>query len=261
MEDMLCAMLGGQASEEIVFQEITTGASDDLEKATDLARHMVTRYGMSRKLGPRTFGKKEELVFLGRDISETRNYSDATAHAIDEEVSEIISKAHRTGHDTITKHRSKLDEIAQLLIREETLDEDAFNAMFDGLPERKERALGPPRIWPPARPWPNSRGLTPWPNSRGPQPWPEGSDRARLRDVVAAPGGPVAGRSSDFLHGESGPEPPPGHRWQPAANPRCYALHLWSPRRAHRSGRVPAFVPPSSASAPALNHHQNGRPT
>ena len=145
MEDMLCAMLGGQAAEEIAFQEITTGASDDLEKATDLARHMVTRYGMSRKLGPRTFGKKEELVFLGRDISETRNYSDATAHAIDEEVSEIISKAHRTAKEILTKHRPKLDQIAELLIREETLDEDAFHSMFDdmGMPRPKTESLPP----------------------------------------------------------------------------------------------------------------------
>jgi cell division protease FtsH len=142
MEDTLSSMLGGQAAEEIVFQEITTGASDDLEKATDLARHMVTRYGMSRKLGPRTFGKKEELVFLGRDISETRNYSDATAHAIDEEVSEIISKAHRTAKEILTKHRGKLDQIAERLIREETLDEDTFHSMFDDLakPKDDERA-------------------------------------------------------------------------------------------------------------------------
>ncbi|HVG98706.1 MAG TPA: ATP-dependent zinc metalloprotease FtsH [Chloroflexota bacterium] len=133
MEDTLCSMLGGQAAEEIAFQEITTGASDDLEKATDLARHMVTRYGMSRKLGPRTFGKKEELVFLGRDISETRNYSDATAHAIDEEVSEIISKAHRTAKEILTKHRAKLDQIAERLIREETLDDVTFNSMFDDI--------------------------------------------------------------------------------------------------------------------------------
>jgi cell division protease FtsH len=145
MEDMLCAMLGGQAAEEIAFQEITTGASDDLEKATDLARHMVTRYGMSRKLGPRTFGKKEELVFLGRDISETRNYSDATAHAIDEEVSEIISKAHRTAKEILTKHRPKLDQIAERLIREETLDEETFHSMFDdmGMPRPKGETLPP----------------------------------------------------------------------------------------------------------------------
>jgi cell division protease FtsH len=92
---------------------------------------MVTQYGMSRKLGARTYGKKEELVFLGRDISETRNYSDATAHAIDEEVTDIIARAHRTAKEILTKHRAKMDEIAQLLIREETIDQETFDAMFD----------------------------------------------------------------------------------------------------------------------------------
>ena len=134
MEDMLSAMLGGHAAEEIVFSELTTGASDDLDKATDMARRMVTRYGMSRRLGPRTYGKREELVFLGRDISETRNYSDATALAIDEEISEIIARAHRTARELIMKHRSKVDEIAKRLIHDETLDSEAFNAMFDGVP-------------------------------------------------------------------------------------------------------------------------------
>jgi len=132
-EDTLCSMLGGQSAEEIVFQEITTGASNDLEQATDLARRMVTQYGMSRKLGARTYGKKEELVFLGRDISETRNYSDATAHAIDEEVSEILARAHRTAKEILTKHRTKMDEIAQRLIRDETIDQETFNALFDDI--------------------------------------------------------------------------------------------------------------------------------
>jgi cell division protease FtsH len=131
MEDMMSAMLGGQSAEEIVFNEITTGASNDLERATDMARRMVTQYGMSRKLGPRTFGKKEELVFLGRDISETRNYSDATAHAIDEEVSEIISRAHRTAKDLLTRNRGLLDTVAKRLIREETLDQETFDALVD----------------------------------------------------------------------------------------------------------------------------------
>jgi cell division protease FtsH len=131
MEDMLATALGGHAAEEIVFQEVTTGASNDLEHATEIARRMVTQYGMSRKLGPRTFGKKEELIFLGRDISETRNYSDATAHAIDEEVSDIIARGHRRAKEILTKHRPRMDTIAQRLIREETLDEETFNSMFD----------------------------------------------------------------------------------------------------------------------------------
>ena len=102
----------------------------------------MTQYGMSRKLGPRTYGKKEELVFLGRDISETRNYSDATAKMIDEEVSEIIAKAHRTAREILTKHRPKMDEIAKRLMREETLDEETFNSMFDEpLPPPSAEAL------------------------------------------------------------------------------------------------------------------------
>src|SRR5688500_806545 len=131
MEDTLASMLGGQAAEELIFTELTTGASNDLERATAMARSMVTRYGMSRKLGSRTFGKKEELVFLGRDISETRNYSDETAHAIDLEVSAILAEAHRRAKEILTKHRTKLDEIAERLIKEETLDDEAFNEMFD----------------------------------------------------------------------------------------------------------------------------------
>ena len=131
MEDTLASMLGGQAAEEVVFNELTTGASDDLERATEMARSMVTRYGMSRKLGSRTFGKKEELVFLGRDISETRNYSDETAHAIDNEVSTILAQAHQRAKAILTKHRDKLEEIAERLIKEETIDEDTFSSMFD----------------------------------------------------------------------------------------------------------------------------------
>ncbi|HEU5316972.1 MAG TPA: ATP-dependent zinc metalloprotease FtsH [Chloroflexota bacterium] len=131
MEDTLASMLGGQAAEEIIFNELTTGASNDLEKATEMARSMVTRYGMSRKLGSRTYGKKEELIFLGRDIQETRNYSDETAHAIDMEVSAILADAHRRAKEILTKHRVKLEEIAERLIKEETLDEDTFNSMFD----------------------------------------------------------------------------------------------------------------------------------
>ncbi len=131
MEDTLASMLGGQAAEEIIFSELTTGASNDLEKATEMARSMVTRYGMSRKLGSRTYGKKEELIFLGRDIQETRNYSDETAHAIDLEVSAILADAHRRAKELLTKHRTKLEEIAEKLIKEETLDEETFNSMFD----------------------------------------------------------------------------------------------------------------------------------
>ena len=131
-EARLAFSLGGRTAEEIVFGEVTTGAIDDLERATELARRMVTQWGMSSKLGPRTFGKKEELVFLGRDISETRNYSEATALLIDQEISNLIAVAHDRARVIIAEHRDKLGEIAERLLEVETLDSEAFHAMFDG---------------------------------------------------------------------------------------------------------------------------------
>jgi cell division protease FtsH len=131
-EARLAFSLGGRTAEEIVFGEVTTGAIDDLERATELARRMVTQWGMSSKLGPRTFGKKEELVFLGRDISETRNYSEATALLIDQEISNLIAVAHDRARVIIAEHRDKIDEIAERLLEVETLDSEAFHAMFDG---------------------------------------------------------------------------------------------------------------------------------
>ena len=131
-EARLAFSLGGRTAEEIVFGEVTTGAIDDLERATELARRMVTQWGMSSKLGPRTFGKKEELVFLGRDISETRNYSEATALLIDQEISDLIEVAHERARVIIAEHRDKLGEIAERLLEVETLDSEAFHAMFDG---------------------------------------------------------------------------------------------------------------------------------
>ena len=131
-EARLAFSLGGRTAEEIVFGEVTTGATDDLERATELARRMVTQWGMSSKLGPRTFGKKEELVFLGRDISETRNYSEATALLIDQEISDLIDVAHERARDIIVEHRDRLDDIAAKLLEVETLDAEAFHAMFDG---------------------------------------------------------------------------------------------------------------------------------
>ena len=131
-EARLAFSLGGRTAEEIVFGEVTTGATDDLERATELARRMVTQWGMSSKLGPRTFGKKEELVFLGRDISETRNYSEATALLIDQEISDLIGVAHERARVIIAEHRDKLGEIAERLLEVETLDSEAFHAMFDG---------------------------------------------------------------------------------------------------------------------------------
>ncbi len=129
-EAELAAILGGRAAEELVFEEITTGASDDLNKATKLARAMVTQYGMSEKLGPLIFGEKEEMVFLGKEIGEQRNYSEEIARQIDREVRRIIEGAYDKAISLITENRSKLDEIADRLLKEETLDAQSFEAIF-----------------------------------------------------------------------------------------------------------------------------------
>ena len=133
MKDMLAYALGGRAAEEIIFKEVTDGARSDIERATKLARAMVTDYGMSEKLGPRTFGHKEEMVFLGREISEQRDYSEEIARQIDEEVQKIISDAHTTALDVLTKNRNKLELLAKQLIERETLEGKDLDALFNNI--------------------------------------------------------------------------------------------------------------------------------
>lgn len=130
-EDQIAWGLGGRAAEEIIFNEISSGASNDIEKATELARQMVTRYGMSKKLGPMAFGKSEEMVFLGREISEQRNYSDEVAYEIDKEVRAIIDTGYARAKKILADNRDKLIEIAETLITKETLEGEEFEQMFD----------------------------------------------------------------------------------------------------------------------------------
>jgi cell division protease FtsH len=132
-EDRLAVSLGGRVAEEITFGEITTGAQNDLEQATKLARKMVTEYGMSEKLGPRTFGQRQELVFLGREISEQRDYSDKVAQEIDEEVHNIIQRAYKTTKKILTANKGKLKQLAEELMSRETLDEPELDKIFEGL--------------------------------------------------------------------------------------------------------------------------------
>jgi len=132
-EDRLAVSLGGRVAEEISFGETTTGAQNDLEQATKLARKMVTEYGMSEKLGPRTFGQRQELVFLGREISEQKDYSDNIAQKIDEEVHNIIQRAYNTAKKILTANKEKLNQLAEDLIAHETLDEPELNKIFEGL--------------------------------------------------------------------------------------------------------------------------------
>ena len=136
-EDKIAGMLGGNVAETLVFGDTTTGSSNDIEKATGLARAMVTQYGMSENLGPLAFGKKDEMVFLGREISEQRNYSDEVAAKIDAEVRAIIDNAFARAKEALTTHRDVLDRLAVLLVEKETIEHDEFEALFEGvLPPR-----------------------------------------------------------------------------------------------------------------------------
>jgi cell division protease FtsH len=126
----LAGLLGGRAAEEIVFNDITTGAASDMERATKTARNMVTRWGMSDRLGPMVYGQKEELIFLGREISEQRDYSDQVANEIDEEVRKIVNGAFEEAKNILNKYRDVLERVSQRLIEVETIDEDEFNRLF-----------------------------------------------------------------------------------------------------------------------------------
>ena len=130
-KDMMAAAMGGRVAEEQIFGEVTTGASNDLEHATQIARNMVTRFGMSEKLGPRTFGKREELVFLGREISEQSDYSDNTAQKIDEEVHNLIQEAHDRAQEILETNKAKLVQLARHLITNETIEGDALIKLLD----------------------------------------------------------------------------------------------------------------------------------
>ena len=133
--DMLAAALGGRVAEELVFNQLTTGAGSDIEQATNIARQMVTRYGMSEKLGPRTFGKREEMVFLGREISEQRDYSDKIAETIDSEVHDIIDSAYNVATEVIKEQMPKLEQLAEYLIEYETIEVDELNTLWETPPE------------------------------------------------------------------------------------------------------------------------------
>ncbi|MDI6856955.1 MAG: ATP-dependent zinc metalloprotease FtsH [Dehalococcoidia bacterium] len=130
-QDTLAATLGGHVAEEIALGEMTTGPQSDIEQATKIARQMVMQWGMSERLGPRTFGRKEELVFLGREIAEQRNYSEKVAEEIDEEVRRIIDHAYQQAKKILTENRGKLDQIAKRLMEVETLEGEELEHVFE----------------------------------------------------------------------------------------------------------------------------------
>ncbi len=130
-EDMLAYALGGHVAELIIFGEVTTGASNDIERVTKIARSMVTEYGMSSRIGPMALGHKDELVFLGRDFGEQRNYSEQTAREVDEEIRRIIQDAFDKAYHVLQQNKTRLIMISERLIKEETLEGPLFESLFN----------------------------------------------------------------------------------------------------------------------------------
>ena len=162
----LAMTLGGRAAEEIVFNEVTTGAANDLEKVTSTSKQMVMRFGMSEKLGPRVLGRNHDLPFLGREMSAEPDYSEEVAREIDDEIRRIIEEAHEMAHTVLREHMEELHRISNILIERETIDKDQFLRLLAGDPEEdvfpdasrsrqpETKPAGEPRRQPKPRPFP-----------------------------------------------------------------------------------------------------------
>ena len=154
--DTMAMTLGGRAAEEVVFGEITTGASNDLEKVTTSAKQMVMRFGMSDKLGPRVFGHDHGQPFLGREFHAEPDYSDEIAREIDLEIRRIVESAHQQARDILGSHREQLERISEILLKRETIEADQFVALLDGRAE--EEVFGSAAPPPPPLPTPPTPG-------------------------------------------------------------------------------------------------------
>ncbi|HXE46376.1 MAG TPA: ATP-dependent zinc metalloprotease FtsH [Conexibacter sp.] len=152
LSDTMAMTLGGRAAEEIVFGEITTGASNDLEKVTQTAKQMVMRFGMSEKLGPRVFGHEHAQPFLGREFASEPDYSNEIAREIDDEIRRIVESAHQAAKDILTQHRSSLATISEILIKRETIEREQFEALLEG--QSEEEVFGAEAPPPPEVPLP-----------------------------------------------------------------------------------------------------------
>jgi cell division protease FtsH len=168
--DTMAMTLGGRAAEEIIFGEITTGASNDLEKVTQTAKQMVMRFGMSEKLGPRVFGHDHGQPFLGREFSAEPDYSDEIAREIDDEIRRIVESAHVQATDILTRHREALVKLSEILIKRETIEKDEFVALLEGASE--EEVFGSEAPAPPELPMPNLPAQRPGRSVEGPRPLP-----------------------------------------------------------------------------------------
>jgi cell division protease FtsH len=195
MLDKLAYMLGGRAAEEMVFHDPTTGASNDIEKATSLARAMVTQYGMTERLGAIKFGQDSGEPFLGRDLGSQRNYSEEIAAAVDEEVGKLILNAHQEAFDILVDNRAVLDALVEELLEKETLDKGEIARIFQPIVKRELRPA-----------WTGSS--TRVPSEQPPvMPLPRNEQNGSLQDVI--PGGSIgpdeAAKGPDY---GGGPTPP-----------------------------------------------------
>ncbi len=171
LADTLAMTLGGRAAEEIIFSEITTGAANDLEKVTATAKQMVMRFGMSEKLGPRTFGHDQSQPFLGREFSATADYSEEIAREIDDEIRRIVEEAHQTARQVLSERREHLDRLSRLLLEHETLEREQFEALLAGASQEDVFGAPEPEGQPPAPPVEPERRPVTEPRPR-PQPRP-----------------------------------------------------------------------------------------
>jgi len=182
LKDTMAMTLGGRAAEEIVFGEVTTGASNDIEKVTATAKQMVMRFGMSERLGPRVFGHDRSMPFLGREFSAEPDYSDEVAREIDDEVRRMVEDAHQTSKDILSEHREQLDTISRILLERETIEADEFVALLEGKPEDEvfahvEEEAKPPEAPPVEEKGTAREGARPRPRPR-PGFWPRRSTPA-----------------------------------------------------------------------------------
>jgi cell division protease FtsH len=134
----LTVLLGGRAAEDLVFNQFTTGAGNDLERATELARKMVCNWGMSEELGPITFGRREEHVFLGREIHQSKDFSEETARLIDHAMKNLVESAYQRGKDLLATHRAELQALAQALLERETLGAQEIDQIIDSFKKQPE---------------------------------------------------------------------------------------------------------------------------
>jgi cell division protease FtsH len=184
LTDSMAMTLGGRAAEEIVFGEITTGASNDIEKVTATAKAMVMRYGMSERLGPRVFGHDHSQPFLGREFSSEPDYSDEIAREIDDEIRRVVESAHQRAKDILTEHRETLNTVSEILVRRETIEKAEFEALIEGQSEEDvfpEEVAGTAQIPPPAAP------VDPSPGRDAPRPLPRPGLAGGLEARASAP--------------------------------------------------------------------------